>query len=86
MTGLALAFCAPTVTRSARVTFSKTPGTKDSFSVSASPLDAMISGFHERKRWLRSSEISMISNRSCTSTCVAARPIPGAAYMVSAMS
>ena len=32
------------------------------------------------------SEMSMTITRLCTSTCVAARPTPGAAYMVSAMS
>ena len=31
---------------------------------------------------LRASEVSMTITRSCTSTCVAARPTPSAAYMV----
>ena len=34
----------------------------------------------------RSSVTSMTITRLCTSTCVAASPIPGAAYIVSAMS
>src|SRR3989344_1778352 len=44
------------------------------------------SGLMSTSGWLRSSETSMTTRRSCTSTWVAARPMPWASYMVASMS
>ena len=50
------------------------------------PSRARISGLISASGCLRVSLTSMTSTRLCTFTCVAARPMPGAAYMVSNMS
>jgi hypothetical protein len=51
-----------------------------------SSLAQVISGLTSTSGWLRSSEVSITTTRSCTSTWVAARPMPLASYMVSSMS
>ena len=63
------------------------PGTdRQPSSLSSVPDWAMISGLMNTRSWSWVSEMSMTMTRSCTSTWVAASPMPGAAYMVSAMS
>ena len=47
---------------------------------------AISSGLISTSGSSRASEVSITITRSCTSTCVAARPTPSAAYMVSSMS
>jgi len=56
----------------------------DAAAVSA--LRSTISGLISTHGCLRSGEVSMTITRSCTSTWVAARPTPSAAYMVSSRS
>ena len=63
------------------------PGTdRQPSSPTCSPSSATISGLISTSSAFFSSETSMTINCLCTSTWVAARPIPGASYMVSAMS
>jgi hypothetical protein len=85
--GAPSAFIERTFIRWARRTFSYTPGTdRQPSSQSASPLASRISGLTNTRNSSCVAEISMTITLLCTSTWVAARPTPGAAYMVSAMS
>jgi hypothetical protein len=89
---LALEFGTAAVTRThahARgpLDLSNTCGTdRQPSSVSSTPSRARISGLMSTSGWSRGSLTSMTMMRWCTLTWVAARPMPGAAYMVSSMS
>src|SRR5574343_1375089 len=64
------------------------PGTdrQPSSPLTRTSLAQVISGLISTSGWTRSSDTSITIRRSCTSTCVAARPMPLASYMVSNMS
>src|SRR5690606_37705723 len=76
-----------TVIPAERVTSAKMPGTERQPSwQTCSPERSVISGLMNTSGWSCSSDTSITMKRWWTSTWLAARPMPGAAYLVSNMS